>query len=53
MKDVQCKKNHNEVMSVSAAVANHFEAHNTCISCQYYDRCREEKEQSEIDQQSN
>lgn len=52
MKDVQCKKNRNEVMPVSAAVKD-FEAHNTCLSCQYYDRCREEKEQAEIDQESN
>lgn len=27
MKDVQCKKNRNEVIPVSVAVANHFEDH--------------------------
>jgi hypothetical protein len=50
MSDVQCKKNRNEVIPVSEAVANHFEDHNTCISCQDYDKCREEKEQTEIEE---
>jgi hypothetical protein len=49
MSDVQCKKNRNEVIPVSEAVANHLEDHNTCISCQDYDKCREEKEESEIE----
>ena len=50
MSDVQCKKNRNEVIPVSEAVANHFEDHNSCISCQDYDRCREEAEQNEIEE---
>jgi hypothetical protein len=53
MKDVQCKKNNNEVIPVSQAVANHFEDHNSCYSCQDFDKCREAWEQAEIDKQSN
>ena len=49
MSDVQCKKNRNEVIPVSEAVANHFEDYNSCISCQDFDKCREEKEQAEIE----
>ena len=52
MKDVQCKKNRNEVMPVSAAVAE-FELDSVCHSCLDSDVCREEKEQAEIDQESN
>jgi hypothetical protein len=49
MNDVQCKKNRNEVIPVSEAVKDHFEYHNSCFSCQDFDKCREEKEQSEIE----
>lgn len=49
MKDVQCKKNRNEVMPVSAAVTE-FELDSVCHSCLSFDVCREEQEQSEIDQ---
>ena len=49
MKDVQCKKNRNEVIPVSEAVANHFDLDSVCHSCIQFDTCREEKEQAEIE----
>lgn len=52
MKDVQCKKNRNEVMPVSAAVAE-FELDSVCHSCLDFDKCREVAEQAKIDQASN
>ncbi len=52
MKDVQCKKKRNEVIPVSAAVAE-FDLDSVCHSCLDFDVCREENEQAEIDQQSN
>ncbi len=52
MKDVQCKKNRNEVIPVSEAVAE-FDLDNVCHSCIYFDVCREEKEQAQIDLKSN
>lgn len=52
MKDVQCKKNRNEVIPVSQAVAD-FELDSVCHSCLDFDKCREESERAEIDQKSN
>jgi hypothetical protein len=52
MKDVQCKKNRNEVISVSQAVAD-FELDSVCHSCLDFDKCREVSEQAEIDQKSD
>lgn len=52
MKDVQCKKNRNEVRPVSEAVAD-FELDSVCHSCLEFDKCREEAEQAEIDRESN
>ena len=49
MSDVQCKKNRNEVIPVSEAVANHFDLDSVCHSCIQFDTCREEKEQAEIE----
>jgi hypothetical protein len=52
MKDVQCKKNRNEVIPVSTAMAE-FQLDSVCHSCLEFDKCREAWEQAEIDKQSN
>lgn len=52
MKDVQCKKKRNEVIPVDEAIKE-FENSNVCFSCLEFDKCREEKEQADIDQESN
>lgn len=49
MSDVQCKKNHNEVIPVSIATANHFALDSVCHSCLNFDICREEFEIKEFD----
>jgi hypothetical protein len=37
----------------SSMQKSHFEDHNSCYSCQDFDKCREASEQAEIDKQSN